>query len=287
MSAFSENKSVQPSVPFILHESRSQFSWKGQGALSLKMFRNGTSLYEAGQGHFAVDQDRYLLLNEGQDYQLHIDSPVPVESFCLFFPSGFVEEISRTLCSSDCHLLDEPYAIQAPGHMEWVERTYPMTNPLGAALHRMRSSYTSLSLDTWGLEEQLYQLGLHMLVLYREVRSEIDRLDMVRVSTREEIYRRIHIAKEYMAAYYDRPITLAETASIAHLSVNHFLRSFKMIFGMTPYQFLTERRLQAACHLLSDTDLTITDVCFKVGFESPGSFSSLFSRRYHLPPSQY
>ncbi|WP_339836673.1 AraC family transcriptional regulator [Paenibacillus sp. FSL R7-0272] len=287
MNSFTGNTLTQRSVPFILHESRHQFDWKGQGALSLKTFRYGTSLYEAGHGHFAVDQDRYLLLNEGQEYQLHIDSPVPVESFCIFFPSGLVEEIGRNISRSHQYLLDEPYATSSLGTLDWMERTYPMTDQLGAALERLRSSYASQAVDVWGLEEQLYHLGVHMLVLHREIRLEIDSLDMVKSSTRNEIYRRIYIAHEYMTAYYNKPITLAETASAAHLSVNHFLRSYKKVFGISPHQFLTERRLQAACQLLSNSDLPVTEICYNVGFESLGSFSSLFSRRFKHSPAQH
>ncbi|WP_434758345.1 helix-turn-helix domain-containing protein [Paenibacillus amylolyticus] len=287
MNTFTGNTLTQRSIPFILHESRTQFDWRGQGALSLKTFRYGTSLYEAGHGHFSVGHDRYLLLNEGQEYQLHIDSPVPVESFCIFFPPGMVEEVGRNVSSSDRYLLDEPYALSSACSMDWVERTYSMEDPLGAALARLRSSYVSKTLDAWGLEEQLHQLALHMLVLHREIRCEIDQLDMVRSSTRDELYRRIYIAHEYMTAYYSQPITLAETASAAHLSVNHFLRNYKKLFGISPHQFLTERRLQAACQLLSNSDLPVTEICYRVGFESLGSFSSLFSRRFHLSPSQY
>ena len=123
--------------------------------------------------------------------------------------------------------MDEPYAISSPGTIDWMERTYPMTDQLGVALERLRFSYASQAVDTWGLEEQLYQLGVHMLVLHRDIRSEIDSLDMVKSSTRNEIYRRIYIAHEYMTAYYNKPITLAETATAAHLSVNHFLRNYK------------------------------------------------------------
>ncbi|MBD8840013.1 hypothetical protein IFU39_19550 [Paenibacillus sp. CFBP 13594] len=55
----------------------------------------------AGRGHFAVTNENYLLLNEGQEYGLHIDSSTPVESFCIFFPPGYVEEIGRNLIISD------------------------------------------------------------------------------------------------------------------------------------------------------------------------------------------
>ncbi|WP_127539620.1 helix-turn-helix transcriptional regulator [Paenibacillus illinoisensis] len=284
MPEISEAQSALP--PFILYESRPQFDWKGSGSLSLKTFRYGKTLYEAGHGHFSVDDERYLLLNEGQEYSLHIDSPVPVESFCVFFPPGFMEEICRNALSTDQQLLNEPHAASYSGSIEWIERTYPMANRLGTALNQFRSSYIMGTFNGWGLEEQFHQLAIHMLDSHREVRFEIEGLDMAKPSTREELYRRIYIGHEYICAYYNRPITLTETASIAHLSVNHFLRNYKKLFGITPHQYLTELRLQAAKRLLLDTDKPVTDVCYEVGFESLGSFSTLFSKRFHTSPSQ-
>ncbi|KAA8747374.1 AraC family transcriptional regulator [Paenibacillus sp. MYb63] len=273
-------------VPFILHESSSQFDWKGSGSLSLKTFRNGKTLYEAGRGHFAVNNENYLLLNEGQEYSLHIDSSTPVESFCIFFPPGYVEEIGRNLISSDLQLLDEPYRYSSASKMEWVERTYAMDNRLGAALKHLRNLYSQDTLDSWAITEQLHQLAVHMLDLHRNVQQEINELDMIRLSTREELYRRVYIGHEYISAYYDQPLTLEQTASAAQLSVNHFLRNYKKLFGTSPHRYLTECRLLAAKRLLLDSDRSVTNICYDVGFESLGSFSSLFTRRFHSSPSQ-
>jgi hypothetical protein len=49
------------------------------------------------QGHHAVDESSYLVLNHGQTYSINIESRQPVESFCLFFAEGFAEDVQRTL----------------------------------------------------------------------------------------------------------------------------------------------------------------------------------------------
>ncbi|WP_307215066.1 AraC family transcriptional regulator [Paenibacillus tundrae] len=269
-----------------MHEARPQFDWKGSGLLSLKTFRNGRCLYEAGRGHFAVDESNYLLLNEGQEYSLHIDSSVPVESFCIFFPHGFVEDIHRSLQGSDLYLLEEPCKSSPLGAIEWIERTYPMGNQLGAFLDHFRHLVNQDAVDSWEKDELLHRLAVHMLGVHRDVKLEMDELGYVKRSTREEIYRRVYLGHEYMSAYFYQPITLAETAAIAHLSVNHFLRNYKKLFHTSPHRYLTELRLQAAKQILLGTDKSITDICYEVGFESLGSFSSLFTRRFHVSPSK-
>jgi AraC-like DNA-binding protein len=62
------------------------------------------------------------------------------------------------------------------------------------------------------------------------------------------------------------------------------LRLFRRAFKKTPHQYLTQRRIEKAKELLSSSGLTVTDVCFEVGFESLGSFSSLFHKHVGHPP---
>ncbi|MEZ4680954.1 MAG: helix-turn-helix transcriptional regulator [Caldilineaceae bacterium] len=76
-------------------------------------------------------------------------------------------------------------------------------------------------------------------------------------------------------------------AHVAALSPNHLLRSFKALFHTTPHQYLTEQRLIHASHLLRTTELSITTICLAVGFQSIGSFSALFRRRFGLSPVQF
>jgi AraC-like DNA-binding protein len=77
---------------------------------------------------------------------------------------------------------------------------------------------------------------------------------------------------------YSEPLTIEEIARAAHLSTYHFIRAFRRAFGCTPGRYLRERRLTRARQLLATSDLPVTEVCFAVGFESLGSFCTLFRR---------
>jgi transcriptional regulator GlxA family with amidase domain len=126
-----------------------------------------------------------------------------------------------------------------------------------------------------------------LLQVHYQVYQEVETLPAVRATTREELYRRLYLAKEYAAAAFDQPITLNDMADVAGLSPNHLLRMFKQLFHQTPYQYLTTQRLNQAQQLLSQTDRSVTDICFSVGFESLGAFSWLFRRRVGLAPTEY
>jgi AraC-like DNA-binding protein len=86
---------------------------------------------------------------------------------------------------------------------------------------------------------------------------------------------------------YDLPLNLAQISSQACFSRYHFLRLFREAFDKTPHQYLVERRIEKAKELLSKNDLRVTDICFEVGFQSLGSFSSLFHRYVGHPPVTY
>ena len=75
-------------------------------------------------------------------------------------------------------------------------------------------------------------------------------------------------------------------AAAVGLSRGHFIRRFEAVFGATPHQFRTALRLERARVLLA-RDLAVTDVCFALGYQSLGSFSTLFTRRTGMAPSAY
>ena len=103
-------------------------------------------------------------------------------------------------------------------------------------------------------------------------------------STAPEVLERLNRARKFIDLCYDLPLDLDEMSSHACFSRYHFLRLFRQAFNKTPHQYLTDRRIERAKELLSRNDLRVTDVCFEVGFQSLGSFSSLFHKSVGHPP---
>src|SRR5262245_747431 len=92
------------------------------------------------------------------------------------------------------------------------------------------------------------------------------------------LYRRIVQAKLFIDQHFSEKINLNNIAGEAYFSNFHFIRLFKQAYNKTPHQYLTSVRIEHAKQLLKSKHLSITDVCFEVGFESIGSFTSLFKR---------
>ena len=94
-------------------------------------------------------------------------------------------------------------------------------------------------------------------------------------------------SRQYIDGAYAAPLELPDIAEQIGFSHYHFLRLFQRNFEITPHQYLTQRRLERARDLLISSDLSVTEVCFAVGFQSLGSFSSLFQRSTGHAPSHY
>jgi AraC-like DNA-binding protein len=86
---------------------------------------------------------------------------------------------------------------------------------------------------------------------------------------------------------YADPICVGDLARAAGLSPAHFSREFKRAFGITPHQYLLTRRLERAAALLRNTDRSVADICFMVGFGSVGSFTTTFGRVHGKSPTDY
>lgn len=103
---------------------------------------------------------------------------------------------------------------------------------------------------------------------------------------KQYLYRRIVQAKLFIDTNFAEAIDLNNISEEAWFSKFHFSRQFKKIYGKTPHQYLTSVRIGKAMQLLR-ADRPVSDTCFEVGFESIGSFSSLFKRIVGIPPSAY
>ena len=103
----------------------------------------------------------------------------------------------------------------------------------------------------------------------------------------EEQNRRLLRARDAMDRAYAEPLDVAAVAAIAHSSPAHFSRSFRATFGETPHHYLQRRRVERAMFLLRETDRSITDICFDVGFTSLGTFSRTFREIVGESPSGY
>lgn len=106
------------------------------------------------------------------------------------------------------------------------------------------------------------------------------------MSIPSDLYHRIVTAKLFIDENYQKPINLNHISKEACLSPFHFHRLFSTIYKKTPHQYVRLKRIEKAKTLL-EANKQVSDVCLEVGFESIGSFSSLFKKQTGIPPQDY
>ncbi len=93
--------------------------------------------------------------------------------------------------------------------------------------------------------------------------------------------------RDRMDREYAQPLDVEALARGAHMSAGHLSRQFKAAYGESPYSYLMTRRIERAMALLRRGDLSVTEVCFTVGCQSLGTFSTRFTELVGVSPSVY
>jgi AraC-like DNA-binding protein len=102
-----------------------------------------------------------------------------------------------------------------------------------------------------------------------------------------DVYKKIVSAKVYIDENFGKPLDLDRLSREACLSRYHFHRLFTRIYQKTPHRYLTEKRIEQARQWLTGKELSITEICNYIGFESIGTFSTLFKKKMGHAPRNY
>lgn len=262
-----------------------KWSWpKRVTPLSIKYLLNASETYEIAGRAVTVDPNSYLIINEGTEYASHVDSQTDVETASIFIGPELFDDVFSTLSLLPEEILSDPDK-ESRSTVNFIERLYPKDQSVVPALLHIRRLVNNGGSDNQ-LQEAMHVLVEKLILMQAGVKLEIERLDFAKASTREEVYRRLHLCRDFMLSNLHRSQSLEETANVAGFARHHFLRVFKEVFGTTPNQYLIKERLNKARHLVKSTNKSISEICLDVGFESLSSFSSSYRRLFALSPQQ-
>jgi AraC-like DNA-binding protein len=252
------------------------------GPLSIKTVLSGAVTWTVGGHALVVDPTSFLVLGDGERYSMQMDEPRPMETACAFFRRGFVEEMAQDATTRLDASLNEPTR-PAPS-LPFLSRLHadPERSILGAV--QTMAQRCARQLQPSAFEEDFLLLSNRLLLLYRQIQSQMSRIPALKSSTREELFRRLEAGRAYVHSHVEEPISLEKVARAACLSRYHFHRAFTQVFQKTPHTYLTEVRL-ARAHALLRAGLPVTQVCAGVGFTSASSFSRLFRAHFGVAPS--
>lgn len=108
-----------------------------------------------------------------------------------------------------------------------------------------------------------------------------------RISTIEEYQKQINIIVEYINNHLDQAVDLTRLAEISHLSPYHFHRITRAFMGEPIGAYIVRVRLEAAARLIRYTDIPVSEIAYRVGYDVPASLSKAFKQQYGISPTEY
>lgn len=251
-----------------------------KGPFSIFMNVKGWSAIGVDKKRVRINENAYIVTNHGQYYDLLIDEPTATETLNIHFGEKFYMDALHTLNNKDEYLLDNPVGGNETHNLSI--RTFFRDRNFDDLTRRLLNSYPSGALVK---EEALFELFNHVFCQHQNDNKSIAALNTVKRGTREEILRRLLMARDYIHVFYQKPISLQELAHVSCLSKFHFLRLFKQAFCVSPYQYIKKIRLQCAINLIGKNKYTLDNIALMVGLENGSSLSRMIYQSLGVYPS--
>jgi AraC family transcriptional regulator len=255
-----------------------------RGPLSLFINLKGQSQVRVGAHQTTVDDQHYFLTNSGEHYNLQIDSESQTETFNIHIEERLTEQVYAGMTYREDQLLDQPDMVR-PENPGFFTQLYRRDPEIDLLMQQIIENDRQIGTDQLLLQEQMSSLVVHLGAVHQDTLSHLDRLAAIRPATRNEIYRRVSRARDYLHGNLSQEVQLEDMASIACMSRYHFLRAFRQTFRRTPYQYLKELRMEKARKMLSGTDLPVSSIGFSLGYQNLSSFSRVFRQCEGVAPA--
>jgi AraC family transcriptional regulator len=275
-----------PSV--IIHTKVSEcFRPDIQGPFSFFLNIRGNSSCSVDKQTTRIDEDNYFVSNRSQSYTLQVEEGAHgTETFNIHFGEFFSESVFNSLVTPAHKILDAGREKQL-SPVVFFNQLHRRDASFNALIHAIQISHKETGYNKLRFEEQLTSLLTYHLQQHQYITEMVNRLPPVRKATRVELYKRLSRAMDLLRLGFCGEINLDQLAAEACLSKYHFLRLFRMAFGLSPYQYMQHLRIEKARALLAGTAMPVTDVAMLLGFCNSQSFSRLFFQRMGLYPTQY
>ncbi len=254
--------------------------------LSIRGVLKGYQYYRVGQKDCVIQKDNYLITNEGQKwYSDIVDTEESVEILIVAFQHNFLSQAIHSLTASSKRLLDAPFS-ERSNPIAFLESTYPNDQAIQQIFLQLKNAIASEHQEALMYDTLHFDLLQLIFQKHQDTLKQAELIPAKNKTIQEELYRRIAIAKDYIDAHLGQKLALTEVSRVAALSPFHFLRLFKAIYQITPYQYLTQKRMKYAHYLLTTSSKTVKEISLESGYENNSAFSRTFKQTYQITPSE-
>lgn len=256
--------------------------------VSIKYVLEGVEYYKVDNQEFEISAGRFLLANQQPDGEVYFHSKKVVVGICIDLHPELVQQALQAISINYKH--DPEHLLDAcNGKPIVLEQIYlAKHSPLYGKLRQIeRLARVSEAPDLQINEDWFMELAELIAFQEQHHNRALRALDVVKRSTREEIYRRLLQGREYMDEHFLSSPPIAEVAQQCFMSEFYFFRCFKQAFGITPHQYMLRKRLRFASRLMKQKQMSISRVAIECGFPDLSTFSKTFKKHYSMTPTQF
>jgi len=226
---------------------------------------------------------QFIIVNAGTDLSCQ-PAKQGTKALHAFFTDQIIQEVAHVFLNDEKPILDDPQPKATPVHFfPNVYRGHQLIPSQMRSVARHISVSESSRRDL--LPDIFYSLLESMFQFQADISEQINRVNARTHTTREELFRRVLTAKEFMHDSWQSDLSLNTVAQHACLSPYHFHRSFQEAFGQSPMKWFRHLKLSNAKDLLASGKMNVTEVALNSGFSDVFSFSKAFKREWGVSPS--
>ena len=210
--------------------------------LGVKYVASGEEIYYANDKKYKVNAGEYIIGNEFTKSQVQIDHKEIVQGLCVDISSDIISEVAEFHDVNGSELKEFLLSDQF-----FVNRYNVKNTSLGYSLHEINQK---IKMGTFANDfqqnELFYSLAESIITDQRFVFDHLSKLDFKKNVTNEEVFRAVLLAKTFIDEQINENISLEKMALQIGISKYHFIRVFKSVFGISPYQYQKRKRLELA-----------------------------------------
>lgn len=252
--------------------------------VSIKLAVREPLLYNFEKENVSVAPGSFLLVNDGLEMEC-LPCNGGVKGMVVYFTNELLHDVHRGKTVSEIKLLDDPHTAASPVY--FFQNIYQNPNPLTPKLYALAQQMDASGTSARKLPPDVfYELAEAMFLLQSDISQKTGRLNACMSATRDELFRRVWFAKNFMRDSWRLELELADIARRACLSPYHFHRSFRAAFGQPPMKYFRQLKLENAKNLLATKKMSVTEVALECGFSDIFSFSKAFKRAFSVSPSE-
>jgi AraC family transcriptional regulator len=258
-------------------------------SLSVKVVLEGAIYYKADNREYKLQKDQFLLAPKQPNVKAYFNSAKVTKSICIDICEESLDEAFTVLLNEQKNELTD-YGADYLKQPYFSESIYGLQqNELGAKLDLLtkRLQLIAISKDVLSINRELFLEMVELIVLTEFKNYKLlNNLHVCKTSTKKEILKRIVSGQEFIDQWFLTNPDIKTVARESNMSEFHFFRCFKQVFGVSPYQYMLNKRLEYASLLLSENDLLISEIARKCGFPDLFTFSKAFKKKFGVSPSK-